>query len=173
MSEMSSELVRRQGRLSVFLSYFTGMRNGAPLFLTKNTTNFASGCGGRTTQLTRPGPTSRPRSSAAPSSALAQHAISTPRRPVPNETRRRRPPRGRRMGTAGDRPPAPHRSPPAPAKDRPGRGPPPRGRRELDATFLQPLLGTGQAESFFRLPFACVRAAIYVQDFTCGECGLS
>lgn len=46
-------------------------------------------------------------------------------------------------------------------------------RRELDATFLQPLLGAGQAESFFRLPFACVRAAIYVQDFTCGECGLS
>ena len=54
-----------------------------------------------------------------------------------------------------------------------GCGPPPRGRRELDAKFLQPLLGAGQAESFFRLPFACVRAAIYVQDFTCGECGLS
>jgi len=28
-------------------------------------------------------------------------------------------------------------------------------------------------QSCFRLPFACVRAAIYVQDFTCGECGLS
>src|SRR5262245_27233400 len=41
-------------------------------------------------------------------------------------------------------------------------------RRELDATFLQPLLG-----AFCRLPFACVRPAIYVQDFTCGECGLS
>src|SRR5262245_20167006 len=62
------------------------------------------------------------------SSALIQLGVSTPRRPVPNERRRRRPPHGRRMGTTGAWPPAARRSLPAPAKDGPGRGPPPRGR---------------------------------------------
>src|SRR5262249_25570397 len=42
--------------------------------------------------------------------------------------RRQRPPHGRRTGTTGEWPPAARRSPPAPAKDGPGRGPPPRGR---------------------------------------------
>src|SRR6516162_2593281 len=40
----------------------------------------------------------------------------------------RRPPHGRRTGTAGEWSPAARGSPPAPAKDGPGRGPPPRGR---------------------------------------------
>src|SRR6202171_1022936 len=62
------------------------------------------------------------------SSALTQQAVSTPRRPVPNERRRRRPPHGRRTGTTGEWPPAARGSPPAPAKDGPGRGPPPPGR---------------------------------------------
>src|SRR6478672_2299675 len=61
-------------------------------------------------------------------SALTQQALSTPRGPVPNERRRRRPPHGRRTGTTGEWPPAARGSPPAPAKDGPGRGPPPRGR---------------------------------------------
>src|SRR6266699_4256690 len=61
-------------------------------------------------------------------SALTQQAVSNPRRPVPNERRRRRPPHGRRTGTTGEWPPAARGSPPAPAKDGPGRGPPPRGR---------------------------------------------
>src|SRR6516225_7128770 len=56
------------------------------------------------------------------SSALTQQAVSSPRRPVPNERRRRRPPHGRRTGTTGEWPPAARRSPPAPAKDGPGRG---------------------------------------------------
>ena len=64
----------------------------------------------------------------SPSSALTQQAVSTPRGPVPNERRRRRPPHGRRTGTTGEWPPATRGSPPAPAKDGPGRGPPPRGR---------------------------------------------
>src|SRR5262249_25390025 len=51
-----------------------------------------------------------------------QQAVSNPRRPVPNERRRRRPPHGRRTGTIGEWPPAARRSPPAPAKDGPGRG---------------------------------------------------
>ena len=55
-------------------------------------------------------------------------AVSNPRQPVRNERRCRRPPHGRRTGTAGEWPPAPRGSPPAPATDRPGRGPPPRGR---------------------------------------------
>src|SRR6516162_7587149 len=59
---------------------------------------------------------------------LTQQAVSTPSGPVPNERRRRRPPHGRRTGTTGEWPPAPRRSPPAPVKVRPGRGPPPRGR---------------------------------------------
>jgi hypothetical protein len=50
-------------------------------------------------------------------SALTQQAVSTPRRPVPNERRRRPPPHGRRTGTAGEWPPAARGSPPAPAKD--------------------------------------------------------
>src|ERR687892_1371880 len=62
------------------------------------------------------------------SSALTQQAVSTPRGPVPNERRRRRPPHGRRTGTTGEWPPATRGSPPASAKDGPGRGPPPRGR---------------------------------------------
>jgi hypothetical protein len=62
------------------------------------------------------------------SSVLTQQAVSNPRRPVHNERRRRRPPRGRPMGTAGEWPPAPRRSPPVPARDGPGRGLPPRGR---------------------------------------------
>src|SRR5262245_24158502 len=70
----------------------------------------------------------RPRSGSASSSALTQQAVSSPRRLAPNERRRRRPPHGRRTGTTGEWPPAPRQSPPAPAKDRPGRGPPPRGR---------------------------------------------
>ena len=45
-------------------------------------------------------------------SALTQQAVSTPRRPVPNERRRRRPPHGRRTGTAGEWPPATRGSPP-------------------------------------------------------------
>src|SRR5688500_2748187 len=59
------------------------------------------------------------------SSALPQPAVSTPRGPVPNERRRPRPPHGRRTGTTGEWPPATRGSPPAPAEDRPGRGPPP------------------------------------------------
>src|SRR5262245_47698704 len=62
------------------------------------------------------------------SSALTQQAVSAPRWPVRNERRRRRPPHGRRTGTTGEWPPAPRQSPPAPAKDGRGRGPPPRGR---------------------------------------------
>src|ERR1700730_14623362 len=62
------------------------------------------------------------------SSALTQQAVSSPRRPVPNERRRQRPPHGRRTGTTGEWPPAARGSPPAPAKDGPGRGPPPRDR---------------------------------------------
>src|SRR5262250_2425811 len=58
------------------------------------------------------------------SSALTQQAVSTPRRPVPNERRRRRPPPGRRTGTTGELPPAARGSPPAPANDGPERGPP-------------------------------------------------
>src|SRR6266852_6414381 len=61
-------------------------------------------------------------------SALTQQAVSTPRGPVPNERRRRRPPHGRRTGTAGEWPPAARGSPPAPAKDGSARGPLPRGR---------------------------------------------
>src|SRR5262245_50330114 len=61
-------------------------------------------------------------------SALTQQAVNTPRGPVPNERRRRRPPHGRRTGTTGEWPPATRGSPPAPAEDGPGRGPPPRGR---------------------------------------------
>jgi hypothetical protein len=49
------------------------------------------------------------------SSALTQQAVSNPRRPVPNERRRRQPPHGRRTGTTGDWPPAARGSPPAPA----------------------------------------------------------
>jgi hypothetical protein len=60
------------------------------------------------------------------SSALTQQAVSSPRRPVPNERRCRRPPHGRRTGTTGEWPPAGRRSPPA--KDGLGHGPPPRGR---------------------------------------------
>ena len=67
----------------------------------------------------RPGPALRPRSGAAPSSALTQQAVSSPRRPVPNERRRRRPPHGRRTGTTGEWPQATRGSPPTPAKDRP------------------------------------------------------
>src|SRR5215467_14136053 len=48
------------------------------------------------------------------SSAPTQQAVSTPRRPVPNERRRRRPPHGRRTGTTGEWPPAARGSPPAP-----------------------------------------------------------
>jgi hypothetical protein len=48
-------------------------------------------------------------------SARTQQAVSNPRRPVPNERRRRRPPHGRRTGTTGDWPPAARGSPPAPA----------------------------------------------------------
>src|SRR6476619_2372071 len=58
------------------------------------------------------------------SSALTQQVVSTPRGPVPNERRRRRPPHGRRTGTTGEWPPAARGSPPTPAKDGPGRGPP-------------------------------------------------
>src|ERR1700737_2795595 len=61
-------------------------------------------------------------------SALTQQAVSTPRGPVPNERRRRRPPHGRRTGTTGEWPPATRGSPPAPAKDGSARGPLPRGR---------------------------------------------
>src|SRR6516165_7013964 len=43
------------------------------------------------------------------SSALTQQAVSNPRRPVPNERRRRRPPHGRRTGTTGEWPPAARR----------------------------------------------------------------
>src|SRR5262249_31406246 len=59
---------------------------------------------------------------------VTQQAVSTPSGPAPNEKRRRRPPHGRGTGTTGEWPPAPRRSPPAPAKDRLERGPPPRGR---------------------------------------------
>src|SRR5215469_4080574 len=59
-------------------------------------------------------------------SALTQQAVSTPRGPAPNERRRHRPPHGRQTGTTGEWPPATRGSPPAPAKDGPGRGPPPR-----------------------------------------------
>src|ERR1700755_1580775 len=52
-------------------------------------------------------------------SPLTQQAVSTPRGPVPNERRRRRPPHGRRTGTTGEWPPATRGSPPAPAKDGP------------------------------------------------------
>src|SRR5262249_28529769 len=62
------------------------------------------------------------------SPALTQQAVSNPRSPVPNERRRRRPPHGRRTETTGEWPPATRGSPPAPAEDGPGRGPPPRGR---------------------------------------------
>src|SRR5262245_24332316 len=55
-------------------------------------------------------------------SALTQQAVSTPRAPVPNERRRRRPPHGRRMGTTGAWPPATRGSPPAPATDGPDTG---------------------------------------------------
>src|SRR5262245_21703917 len=58
---------------------------------------------------------------------LTQREVSTPRGPVPNERRRRRPPHGRRTGTTGEWPPATRGSPPAPAEDGPGRGPPPLG----------------------------------------------
>src|SRR5215470_17605421 len=44
-------------------------------------------------------------------SALTQQAVSTPRCPVPNERRRRRPPHGRRTGTTGEWPPAIRGSP--------------------------------------------------------------
>src|SRR5262249_46450983 len=57
------------------------------------------------------------------SSALTQQAVNTPRGPVPNERRRRRPPHGRRTGTTGEWPPATRGSPPARAEDGPGRGP--------------------------------------------------
>src|SRR5215470_3868364 len=67
------------------------------------------------------------------SSALTQQAVSTPRGPVRNERRRRRPPHGRRTGTTGEWPPATRGSPPTPAKDGPGRGPPPRGRARTAA----------------------------------------
>ena len=50
-------------------------------------------------------------------SALTQQAVSTPRGPVPNERRRRRPPHGRRTGTTGEWPPATRGSPPAPAEE--------------------------------------------------------
>src|SRR5262245_33792164 len=40
------------------------------------------------------------------SSAPTQQAVSTPRGPVPNERRRRRPPHGRRTGTTGEWPQA-------------------------------------------------------------------
>src|SRR6185436_9923175 len=62
-----------------------------------------------------------------PGSALTQ-VVSTPRGPVPNERRRRRLPHGRRTGTTGEWLPATRGSLPTPAKDRPGREPPPRGR---------------------------------------------
>src|SRR5262245_46068451 len=62
------------------------------------------------------------------SSALTQQAVSTPRGPGPHGTRRHRSPHGRRTGTTSARPPATRGSPPAPAADGPGRGPPPRGR---------------------------------------------
>src|SRR5262249_10990700 len=58
----------------------------------------------------------------------SQQAVSTPRGPAPNERRRRRPRHGRRTGTTGEWPPGARGSPPAPARDGPGRGPPPRGR---------------------------------------------
>src|SRR5262249_47616018 len=50
-----------------------------------------------------------------------------PRRRNIDETvrRRRRPPHGRRTETTGEWPPATRGSPPAPAEDGPGRGPPP------------------------------------------------
>src|ERR1700730_14270565 len=51
------------------------------------------------------------------SSAPTQQAVSTPRRPVPNERRRRRPPHGRRTGTTGEWLPATRGCPPGPAKD--------------------------------------------------------
>ena len=64
-----------------------------------------------------------PASGRGPNSRRRQEqAVSTPKRPVPNERRRRQPPHGRRTGTTGEWPPAPRRSPPAPAKDRPGHG---------------------------------------------------
>ena len=46
-------------------------------------------------------------------------------------------------------------------------------RRELDAKFPLTAARRWQSEGFPGLPFACVRAAIYVQDFTCRECGVS
>src|SRR5215472_3061939 len=48
-------------------------------------------------------------STLGPLSALTQQAVSNPRRPVPNERRRRRPPHGRRTGTTGEWPPAARR----------------------------------------------------------------
>src|SRR6516225_7522829 len=56
----------------------------------------------------------RMRSSTSP---LTQQAVSTPRGPVPNERRRRRPPHGRRTETTGEWPPATRDSPQAPAED--------------------------------------------------------
>src|SRR5262245_14750372 len=67
-------------------------------------------------------------------SALTQQAVSNPRSPVPNERRRRRSPRGRRTGTTSEWPPATRGSPPARAKDGPGRGPPPQGRARSRCT---------------------------------------
>src|SRR5688572_33422414 len=49
-----------------------------------------------------------------PSSALT-NTVNTPRGPVPNERRRRRPPHGRLTGTTGEWPPATRGSPPAPS----------------------------------------------------------
>src|SRR5262249_36495112 len=60
--------------------------------------------------------------------ALTQQAASTPPPPVQNERRRRLPPPDRGTGTTGEQPPTARGSPPAPARDGPGRGPPPRGR---------------------------------------------
>src|SRR5215472_9128300 len=54
--------------------------------------------------------------------------VSIPTRPVQNERRCRRPPPGRRTETTGERQSTARGSPPAPSKDAPGRGPPPRGR---------------------------------------------
>src|SRR5262249_59916307 len=71
-----------------------------------------------------PSSRARPRSGAAPSSALTQQAVSAPRWPVQNERRRRRPPPGRRTGTTGERPQRARGSPPAPPRDRRGPRPP-------------------------------------------------
>jgi hypothetical protein len=62
------------------------------------------------------------RSGAAPSSDLTQQAVSSPRRSVPNERLRRRPPPGRRTGTAGEWPPATGRSRQLPQKMDPNAG---------------------------------------------------